>query len=254
MMDIQFAYTMDFDWASEAVIEYSLQQFIESDVPITLFATHNSEYVNRLSVQNKNLEIEIHPNFCRNSTHGKSEEEIFACCNNIISERKGFRCHRFYSSNDVQEYYKRLGYLYSSNICADLEYVKPFRNRVGLLEIPIFMEDGGFLFQGHRIKIDDVVSRISRIVQPDGKATIVFLFHPMHMAFNTVDFAEMKNFKQSMSIQTYRTIAFEDIVHKRQNKYGISNLVEDIHNWSEANSIKKVLLKDVYNEWQTIRV
>ena len=254
MTGIQFAFTMDYDWASEAVIEYALKQFVKANIPLTVFATHNSMYVNEVASNTANIEIEIHPNFCRNSSHGTTQEEVFEYCKTIGSEGLGFRSHRFFCNNDIYEYYKSQGFKYSSNICTDLEYVKPFKNRVGLLEIPIFMEDGGYLFQGHKLDLQEVVSNIQRKTPYNERTTIVFLFHPMHIAFNTIDFAEMKYYKQSMSIQDYRAISLEDIQEKRKTTKGISNLVEDICNWSEVNNIRKVLLKDVYNEWKTLCV
>lgn len=245
---VQFAFTMDYDWASEAVLEYSLQHIIESNIPITLFATHDSSWINQMSIGNNNIEIEIHPNFCPNSSHGGTFNEVFSFCNNIRSDKKGFRCHKFYSINEVQEHYKEQGYLYSSNICADLEYIRPFRNRCGLIEIPIYMEDGGFLFQGHSIDIKTVISNIPYEEVDSGIVTIVFLFHPMHLAFNSNSFAAMKELKQSLTIQEYQNLSFEEIYCKRGKHIGINDLFEDVYNWSEAKGIKKVLLNSILNE------
>jgi len=247
MKNVQIAFTMDFDWASEAVIEYSLRQVVESKIPITLFATHNSIWINQQAVDNDNIELEIHPNFCRNSTHGNTQEEVFAFCNTIKSEKKGFRCHRFFNNNDIQEYYKKQGFIYSSNICTDLEYVKPFINRVGLKEIPIYMEDGGFLFQKHSLNLKTFLSKIPLHEDSNSTITIVLLFHPMHLAFNSNSYLEMKNFKQSLSIRQYQNITFDEIRRKRGSVMGIGDLFEEIYNWSEAQGIDKVLLKDVAN-------
>ena len=59
MKNVQIAFTMDYDWASEAVIEYSLRQVVESKIPVTLFATHNSIWINQQAVDNDNIELEI---------------------------------------------------------------------------------------------------------------------------------------------------------------------------------------------------
>lgn len=245
MSQLQIAFTLDYDWASEAVMEYSLRQLVEANVPITLFATHNSVYINSYAKSTGNIEVEIHPNFCHNSSHGKNYAEVFAHCDNIASEGKGFRCHRFFCNNDIYEHYKQQGMLFSSNICTDLEYVKPFRNRVGLLEIPIYMEDGGFLFQGHSLDVKAVLANLPSCHNLEDKVTLVFLFHPMHIAFNSSNFATMRQLKQSLSIEEYQNIDFDSINKNRGLKYGINNILEELYNWSESNNISKVLLRDV---------
>ena len=240
MKNLQVAFTIDFDWASEAVLEYALKPFLSQQVPITLFATHNSHWLEQAAFNKSNVEIEIHPNFCDYSSHGNTQQEVFEYCKNIRSEGIGFRCHKYHTDNDIQEYYKKQGYVYMSNICTDLQYVRPFVNRTGLIEIPIYMEDGGFLFQKHVLNLDDVICNI-----PQQNATIVFLFHPMHLAFNSYSFSIMQNFKRSLTIQEYQNLSFDDIYQKRGTQKGIKDLFEEIFNWTEKNNIKKVLLKNV---------
>jgi hypothetical protein len=69
----------------------------------------------------------------------------------------------------------------------------------------------------------------------------------MHLAFNSNSYLEMKNFKQSLSIRQYQNITFDEIRRKRGSVMGIGDLFEEIYNWSEAQGIDKVLLKDVAN-------
>ena len=146
MKELKFAFSVDYDWASEAVLEQSLENFFVENIPLTIFATHNSEYVLRHWDLNENIELEIHPNFCPNSSHGNTYEDVFRFSEQIKSEMIGFRCHRYFESNDINDYFLTKGYKYSSNICTNLNYVPPFYNRYGLISIPLFMEDGGFLF------------------------------------------------------------------------------------------------------------
>jgi len=69
---------------------------------------------------------------------------------------------------------------------------------VGLLSIPIFMEDGGFLFQKHKLCLDTILKKLP------SKGTIVFLFHPMHLALNSNNFDTMKTLKNSLTIDEYQ--------------------------------------------------
>ncbi len=74
---------MDYDWASEVVMEYSLRQLVEANIPLTLFATHNSRYINEIAMESSRVEVEIHPNFCLNSSHGETYAEVLAYCDKI---------------------------------------------------------------------------------------------------------------------------------------------------------------------------
>ncbi|ATA90463.1 polysaccharide deacetylase WbmS family protein [Capnocytophaga stomatis] len=242
MSDLKFAFTIDLDWASEAVIEYALLPVLEDNIPLTIFSTHNSEWLISRSINNHNIELEIHPNFCLNSSHGSTYDEVFNYCNQLQTEKKGFRCHRYFEVNEINEYYKSEGYKYSSNICTDLHYIQPFYNRVGLLSIPLFMEDGGFLLQKHSLSLETILKRLPE------KGTIVFLFHPMHLAFNSNNFHTMKNLKKSISIEEYQNISIETIKKNKNNFYGINHLLWELIKWSKENMIECVLLKSLINE------
>jgi hypothetical protein len=242
MNELKFAFTIDLDWASDSVLEYALSPILKRDIPLTIFSTHNSEWLISQSESNQNMELEIHPNFCLNSSHGNSYEEVFNYCNQLKTEKKGFRCHKYFDVNEINEYYKTTGFKYSSNVCTDLQYVKPFFNRVGLLSIPLFMEDGGFLLQKHSLTLDTILEKLPT------KGTIVFLFHPMHLAFNSNNFDTMKMLKQSITIQEYQNISFETITKKRNNSFGVNNLLWELIEWSEDNKIEQVLLKSLIDE------
>jgi hypothetical protein len=191
MNELKFAFTIDLDWASDTVLEYALSPIFKRDIPLTIFSTHNSEWLIFRFVNNSNIELEIHPNFCLNSSHGNSYEDVFNYCNQLTTEKKGFRCHKYFDVNEINEYYKSEGYKYSSNICTDLQYVQPFFNRVGLLSIPLFMEDGGFLLQKHSLSLDTILKKLPT------RGTVVFIFNPMHLAFNSNKIYTNKNKKKS---------------------------------------------------------
>jgi hypothetical protein len=242
MKELKFAFTIDLDWASDSVLEYSLSPILKRDIPLTIFSTHNSEWLISRSTNNPNIELEIHPNFCLNSSHGSSYEEVFNYCKQLKTEKKGFRCHKYFDENEINEYYKSAGLKYSSNICTDLQYVKPFFNRVGLLSIPIFMEDGGFLLQKHSLTLDTILKNLPT------SGTIVFLFHPMHLAFNSNNFDTMKMLKQSITIQEYQNITVETITEKRNNSFGVKHLLWELIEWCDNNMVELVLLKSLVDE------
>ena len=242
-MDVlRFAFTIDLDWASDSVLEYSLSPILKRDIPLTIFSTHNSKWLLNQSANNPNIELEIHPNFCPNSSHGKSYTDVFNYCNQLKTEKIGFRCHKYFDVNEINEYYKSNGYKYSSNVCTDLQYVQPFFNRIGLLTIPLFMEDGGFLLQEHNLSLETILNKLP------STGTLVFLFHPMHLAFNSNNFETMKILKNSISIQEYQNISLENIANKRNNSFGINTLLWELIEWSDKYKIERVLLKSLINE------
>ena len=104
------------------------------------------------------------------------------------------------------------------------------------------MEDGGFLLQKHSLSLDTILKKLPT------RGTVVFLFHPMHLAFNSNNFDTMKMLKNSITIQEYQNISLETIEEKRNNSFGVNNLLIELIEWSEKNKIERVLLKSLINE------
>jgi hypothetical protein len=242
MNELKFAFTIDIDWASDDVLNYALEPILKRNIPLTIFSTHNSKWLIDNSKNNDNIEMEIHPNFCLNSSHGTTYEEVFDYCSQLKTEKIGFRSHKYFDVNEINEYYKSVGYKYSSNICTDLQYVQPFINRVGLLSIPLFMEDGGFLLQKHNLCLKTILDKLPN------KGTVVFLFHPMHLAFNSSDFDTMKTLKNTITIEEYQNISLDTIEKNSNKSFGVNNLLWELIEWSKKNGIENVLLKSLINE------
>ena len=242
MKELRFAFSVDYDWASEAVLEYALDIFFKENIPLTIFATHNSDFVLKHCKSNQNIELQVHPNFCPNSSHGNSYKEVFQTCEQIQSEKTGFRCHRYFESNDINDYFLANGYKYSSNICTNLNYVAPFNNRHGLLSIPLFMEDGGFLFQKRELNLNSILCKLPK------SGTVVFNFHPMHIAFNSYDLSKTVNFRNSLKSEEYQNISHETIRTYLYSKFGIRNLLFELLAWGNLQNIQNVLLKSLINE------
>lgn len=242
MNKLKIAITIDLDWASDAVLEYALKPIIKRLIPLTIFVTHNSDWLHYNTSNNPLIELEIHPNFCLNSSHGATFADVIKYCDSFNTEKIGFRCHKYYDVNEINEHYVAAGYKYTSNICTNLEYVKPFYNRVGLLSIPIFMEDGGFLLLNNHLSIETIVNKMPL------SGTLVFLFHPMHLAFNSSNFNTMKHLKASLTVEEYQNLLLPAIEMKRNSTYGINTLFWELIEWSKKNNVELVLLKSLVNE------
>lgn len=239
-----FALTLDYDWASEAVLEMAVKPLVEAGIKVTLFSTHESAWVNGMWARHSGkIELEIHPNFLAGSSQGQSMAQVLESCDRLTSEKMGYRCHKYYNDNDVQETMTNLGYKYSSNICTDLQYVPPFRTRTGLLEIPIYMEDGGFLYRKHDLSISKVISNVGQV----GEGTIVFLFHPMHIAFNSNSYVAMRALKRELSRDQYQNITAPFVNSHRNRGYGVANILEELIEWKERNGVNCVLMKEIHD-------
>ena len=126
--------TMDMDWASESAINFAIDYFEVRGIPLTLFTTHRSDQIKLACARH---EVGLHPFFGSGSDHGDSVEAVIQAVQQLDHNISAFRCHRFATSNENMEELAAAGMKACSNVCTDLEVVTPFRNRYGLLEVPI---------------------------------------------------------------------------------------------------------------------
>lgn len=236
--------TSDTDFVSDEILSYAYSTL--ADTPCTFFVTGNSHYVATTMSQNKLWEVEPHPNFTGGSTHGDTIDRVFDTVDSFNVNGEGFRCHRYFYSNDVAERFAHIGYKYSSNVCTDLQCLPPFMARCGLIEFPIFFEDGGFLKYHGTPNFQTVLARMKN---PDG--IYIFNFHPIHIALNSCDFGTSRALKDSLSSAQYRALSMQDIFKVRNSKkYGISDLLNDLLRFATANNIRMLNLKQLYEELQ----
>lgn len=209
--------TVDLDWACEAAIIDVLDWLRAAGIPPTVFSTHHSAAVTeRLS----ELEVGLHPYFALDSSHGDSLRAVTQHVLALPHNLRAFRCHRFAVSNDVREAMTEAGMTVSSNVCTDLESVVPFRDRFGLLEVPIFLEDGGYLFRRHPL---DGASAVADLL--DTAAPKVFAIHPMHFSVNTPRFEYMVEIKRAVSRSTWHAMSPSDLARLTSRELGVRDFL-----------------------------
>lgn len=135
--------TIDLDWAPEIAIVETLDYFQGKGIVPTIFSTHRSP---RVEESLHEIEVGLHPFFHPDSSHGSTIEETVETILSLPHNIPAYRCHRFGSCNESKKALVAAGMKISSNVCTDMDYVPPFRDRFGLTEVPIFLEDGGFLW------------------------------------------------------------------------------------------------------------
>lgn len=229
--------TIDLDWASEAAIEETLNFFENLNIKPMIFSTHNSVVVESRMAQ---LDIGLHPYFSDDSSHGKTIKEVTKNILEVPHNFKAFRCHRFRLCNESQQAMLNAGMLISSNVCTNMEVIKPFKNRFGLLEIPVFLEDGGYLWQKYPLEIN---KQLKNIFSLSGSKIIVI--HPMHFVINTPNFDYMVKIKKSMSRDKWRNLSQDNLNKLRWEKRGIRDFLIDLINFVPNTITMRDLYQDV---------
>lgn len=212
--------TIDIDWAPEPAIEETLDYFQEKGITPTVFITHRSP---RVEASMNEIEVGLHPFFDPSSSHGSTVSEIVHTVLSFPHNIPAFRCHRFCIGNESKEALLKAGMKISSNVCTDLEVVSPFRDRFGLLEVPIFLEDGSYLWRNHPLHIEDSLMQKLQIDKPK-----VILVHPMHFVLNTPNFDYMTKIKQSVSRKEWSSMSKQDLNRLKWKGRGIRNFIEEI--------------------------
>ncbi|HQH49987.1 MAG TPA: hypothetical protein PLA08_01115 [Candidatus Cloacimonadota bacterium] len=150
-----FCFTSDVDWASEAVLEEYLAVVSDLDVHPTLFVTHRSDEVEKYYLAGK-IDRGLHPNFMNGSSHGNSFDEVAETCVQFAPEAYGFRSHRAFDVTDVTHLmFNKYGFKYVSHQITIMQpFIRPILHESGLINYPVFFEDGTHLYNCLNLKIN----------------------------------------------------------------------------------------------------
>jgi hypothetical protein len=213
---------------------------------LTYFITHSSPFLNELNASNK-IDLLIHPNFLPNSSHGDSFKEVIDYCMNLVPNADGFRSHRYFEVNDIMDDFAKRGFRFVSNHCTRCETnIKPLKHRSGLLSIPIFLEDGGYLIMDPTLNFDNLIPRL------ESPGLKVINFHPAHMAFNTPNFAYTRSIKDSFSREIWGNLGLSQL-QKLENReqLGVRKTIQQIIEFASSNDYKVLSMREIYHEHQT---
>jgi len=211
---------MDIDWSSEDVIESALMFFNEMNIPCLLFQTHDSKMIGK--EKSRLFSHELHPNFCENSEHGQSTDDVFKTINPIYHIGQSIRAHKYYMPDDAIEKIITDGYKYTINHYTNLEYHQPFTIKQTITELNTFFEDGYYLKNEHPFDVSFVIDKMQK------EGLYVFNLHPIHIAFNEAIYDVTRRLKDTMTREQYRNIDKDFINLNINTGYGIRTFMIDL--------------------------
>lgn len=237
-----FCFTSDIDWASEDVMKDYFDIVNNLDIKPTLFVTHHSDIIDKYYRMGQ-IERGIHPNFMNGSSHGNSFKEIVETCIKYAPEAYGFRSHRAFDVTDITHLLKNeYNFKYVSHQITILQnYIRPILHESGLINFPVFFEDGTHLYN----QLDlDFKKYIKLFSEPGIK---IISFHPMNFVFNSPTLSYMRNIKDSLSREEYNNITKENIAKLRNNNSGVGQTVLDIVKFVKEKKYPIFSMNDLYN-------
>ena len=241
-----FCFTSDIDWASEAVIGDYFQRLPLDLLKLTAFVTHRSKIIQQ-EFEAGRIRRGIHPNFLPGSSHGDSFREVIETCLSFAPEATCTRSHRAFDVTDTahllhNEYHIRC----CSNVFTTLApRIRPFWIESQMLQVPIFFEDGSFLYNNLGLTIQPFREFFT---SPGVK---VISFHPMNMAFNTPRIDWMRQIKDSMSREAFNRIDEETIRQRKNRERGVFDVVMEIIDLAQQIQAPIMSLDEIYEEVTT---
>jgi hypothetical protein len=187
--DVAFL-TFDIDWASDEVLNYTLDILEKHDVPATFFVTHETKVLQRIR-ENPKFELGIHPNFnfLLNGSFEKGHNirEVLRGILDVVPEAESVRSHSMTQNSHILEAFKEAGLTHDANhfisVTAEIE-LKPWFLWNGMVRCPYFWEDDVHYTEKDHYSVDQLLQR---------RGLKIFDFHPIHVFLNTEDAPRYEN-------------------------------------------------------------
>ena len=221
------------------MLEYYFEIINTYELKPTLFITHRSKIVERNYFSGK-IETGIHPNFLPDSSQGKTYEEVIKSCLNCCPGKPvQFRCHRAYDVTDITHLLRNeYGFTHYSNYITLMQpNVRPIIHESGLINFPVFFEDGTYLYNKFPLKFNEWFFSTPGIK--------VISIHPMHLVMNSPDFKFMRKLKDTLGREKYQNIS-EIEIKKYKQEQGIADMILDMIRWIRQSGFPVCSLNEIY--------
>jgi hypothetical protein len=186
--------TFDIDWAQDNMMEPIFEELLKRRIKSTWFVTHETPLLHIFRQYSDLVDLGIHPNFLKGSTHGESEEEILLNVAGLVPEAKVIRTHSVYQSGPLLSKIANLKSieLDSSIFLPEMSNIQPVKHLTPngpLIRLPIFWADDYELLKPQSDWTPE------QYLKEEGHK--VFLFHPVHLFLNASDFCDYESYKKS---------------------------------------------------------
>lgn len=225
--------TVDIDWASDEMINLTLDLFEPYDVPVMFFATHESVILERIR-KNPNWDLGIHPNFNflldGDFRYGANVEEVVDYYMNIVPDAKIFRSHCVVQGSKITDAFV------ARNLKAECNHFIPYNINTyvpawnfwsgSLIQIPYSWQDNTAVTDKWPLDVSDILK---------SKSLKIFDFHPVHIYLNTSDMRDYEAFKSNSKIGA----------EMKDNGRGIRDYLCDLLQYAEFKKDKMQLCEGV---------
>lgn len=173
--------TSDIDWASDEVLEFTLNIFSKHGAKVTFFATHKTPVLDNLG---SNFEVGIHPNFnfllLGDFRYGSKWHEVVDYYKDFFPDAVSLRSHSLVTHSPLLEALPNYGIKYECNIYVPYSEsctLKPFYYRGNqVIRVSHFWEDD--------LCLPCIPSEFSTQLSST-RGLKVLDFHPIHIFLNT---------------------------------------------------------------------
>jgi len=227
-------FTLDIDWASEAMIEKTLEIFEVAQVPVTIFLTHPSRAVQKRYDNDKMCRyVGLHPNFLVKNDYKK----VINSSLKLWPKARSFRSHAFFDNSWITKEFSDRDFLYDSNLGLFLQpKCIPLKHHSGLVRFPVFWEDDLHLA---KFPASPRLSQIRKEIEETGLK--IYNFHPFHVALNVPSL----KFYEEHRFLYQKKLDFSRYVNKRQ---GMQNFLEELIQYLREKKTPFWYLDDLYLE------
>ena len=251
---IYLAITYDQDWCHKSVLDWAVNLFLyevsNKSVSTNLtsrFPRFDSFDEPRLTVfvtdfslewfQSPLVEYGAHPNFEASTTQGTSDRDILFRAENSIRDCSTWRAHSLMSSTRISELVTRTtswtieNNYYLPNVTLLPYCITNFPNHKPVLRVPLHWEDDLEMRSGRR------AIEVLEEIPPMGNHLVVYNFHPIHLALNSVDMTLYENLKSANLLG--KEISF--YLERASKQFGVRNQLLDLIRFIRNNICFKLI-------------
>jgi hypothetical protein len=247
----EYLVSIDIDWASDSIITDVATILIKNKVKATWFVTHDSPQLRKLSEYPELFELGLHPNFEKESTQGRSPEEVLNYLTKIVPGARSVRTHNLLQSMPLLKLMRE-----KFNILHDVSILMPlapqitphrlfFDKNYDIIRVPYFWGDNlemnapspNFNFADNRYHVDGIK---------------IYSFHPIHIVLNSNDVNSYNNLKSKTDISKCSVSELDGYINKSGSGSGtfFKEIVEFL---KPDQNIQALKISELASKWKSMK-